>query len=194
MDNLIDEFYRNKSGELVRFCRVTLYYQMIDGVDAEDIVQKVVIKAWEKRRQLASHPNLMGWFLNACTKECRALFREDSYRRKHMGCAVPLSDSIATSEQQDVILRWMAHQETTEFLSDVEKSLTPLERSVYEQYYVQGKAAKEAAEALDLKVGTVNDAARRIRKKATTIRYDIFIFLFTPILRLFCSIFNEGRQ
>lgn len=194
MENLIDEFYKNRSAELVRICRATLYNRMIDDVDPEDIVQKVVLRAWEKRNQLATHPNLMGWFLIACKKECMALSRKNSYRRIRIGRSVPLTDSIAISEQQDVIIRWLVQQETTELLSDVVKSLTPLEYSVYEQYYVEGKSAKETAKTLQLKVDAVNDAARRIRKKASTIRCDIFIFIMCPIFRLLCSIFNEGRQ
>lgn len=46
VENLIDEFYQEKSKELVRFCEVILHHRMVNGVDAEDIVQKVVVKAW----------------------------------------------------------------------------------------------------------------------------------------------------
>lgn len=194
MEDLIDSFYRKKSGELVRFCRATLSYQTINGVDAEDIVQKVVVKAWEKRDKLATHPNVMGWFLNACLKECKALFRAECSRRKQIGPTIPLSDDIITSNQQDTILRWIAHQEATDLLTDIVKDLTPLEQSVFTEYYIQEKTAKEAADTLGLKVGAVNDAARRIRKKASTLRFYVFLFLACPICQLLRSIFNEGRQ
>ena len=45
VENSIDEFYQEKSKELVRFCEVILHHRMINGVDAEDVVQKVVTKA-----------------------------------------------------------------------------------------------------------------------------------------------------
>lgn len=162
-------------------------------MDAEDIVQRVAVKAWEKQHQLITHPNLMGWFLNACVKECGMLMREDRYQQKHMGWSVPLVEEIAMDEQQDAILRWLNHMEAMEFLDELLSDLTPLEKSVYEHYYVQKKSAKDTAAELDLKVNTVNDAARRIRKRASNMRNSIFIFFISPILVFICSILSEGR-
>lgn len=193
MENVIDVFYREKSRDLVRFCDMILHYRMIGGVDAEDIVQRVAVKAWEKQHQLITHPNLMGWFLNACVKECGMLMREDRYQQKHMGWSVPLVEEIAMDEQQDAILRWLNHMEAMEFLDELLSDLTPLEKSVYEHYYVQKKSAKDTAAELDLKVNTVNDAARRIRKRASNMRNSIFIFFISPILVFICSILSEGR-
>ena len=190
---MIDTFYREKSGELVRFCEVLLHYRTIRGVDAEDIVQRVVVKACEKQNQLAEHPNLMGWFLNACVKECGMLMREGRYQQKHLGWSVPLADDIAVDEQQDAILRWLSHMEVAEFLDELVGELTPLEKSVFDLYYVQDKSAKDTATALELKLNTVNDAARRIRKRASAMRNSVFIFLISPILALLSSILSEGR-
>lgn len=193
MEHWIDQLYQEKSRELVRFCEVILHRRMVNGVDAEDVVQQVVVKAWEKRDNLASHPNLLGWFYDACAKECLMLMRREGYQHKHMGWAVPLSENMTTDEQQDTILRWLNFMEAVEFLDELKGGLTPLEQSVYEAYYVQGKSAKDAADALGIKVNAVNDAARRIRRRAGAMRYAIFIFLISPICRLFCSIFGEGR-
>ena len=44
--------------------------------------------------------------------------------------------------------------------------LTPLEKSVYHQYYEEDNSAADTADTLGIKRNTVNDAARRIRKKA----------------------------
>lgn len=194
MENLIDEFYQEKSKELVRFCEVILHHRMVSGVDAEDIVQKVVTRAWEKRQHLATHPNLMGWFLDACSKECLMLMRKEGYQHKHMGWSVPLSENMTVDEQQDTIIRWLNHMEAVEFLAELKDGLTPLEQSVYEVYYVQEKSAKDASDTLGIKVNAVNDAARRIRRRAAAMRYVTFIFLISPICKLFCSIFGEGRQ
>ncbi len=194
VENSIDEFYQEKSKELVRFCEVILHHRMVNGVDAEDIVQKVVVKAWEKRNKLAAHPNLMGWFYDACEKECLMLMRKEGYQHKHMGRSVPLSENMTVDEQQDTILRWLNHKEAVEFLDELKDGLTPLEQSVYEAYYVQEKSAKDASDALGIKVNSVNDAARRIRRRAAAMRNISFILLISPICKLFCSIFGEGRQ
>lgn len=192
-ENSIEAFYRAKSKDLVRLCEIMLYKRVINGVDAEDIVQKVVVIAWEKWHQLATHPNLLGWFVNACAKECGTLLRKDSYQRKHTGWPIPLSDNIPMDERQDVFLRWLSQMEDMELLSELKNKMTPLEQMVYEQYYVQEKSALETAKTLNLKVNAVNDAARRIRRRASKIHGGIFIFLLSPIFDLFCGILGEGR-
>lgn len=192
-ENSIEDFYREKSKELVRFCEIMLHRQMINGVDAEDIVQKVVVKAWEKRGKLATHQNLLGWFLNACAKECCTLLRKNKGQRKHTGWPVPLSDDIPMDERQDVFLRWLSQTEEKELLSELESKMTQLEQMVYEQYYVQEKSARETAEALNMNVNAINDAARRIRRRASKMSLGIFIFSLSPIFDLFCSVFGEGR-
>lgn len=192
-ENLIENFYQEKSKELVRFCEIILHGQMINGVDAEDIVQKVVEIAWEKREKLAVHPNLLGWFLNACAKECCTLLRKNKYQQKHTGWPVPLSDDIPMDECQDVFLRWLSQTEEKELLSELESQMTPLEQMVYEQYYMQEKSARETAEALKLKVNAVNDAARRIRSRASKMSFGIFIFSLSPIFEFICGLLSEGR-
>ena len=49
----ITDVYNKMLEDLVRLCRILLNYQMIHGVDAEDIVQRVVLRALEKKEQLA---------------------------------------------------------------------------------------------------------------------------------------------
>lgn len=172
VEKSIGELYLEKSKALVRFCEVMLHHRMVNGIDAEDIVQKVVVKAWEKRQKLASHPNLLEWFGDACAKECLMLMRKEGYQHKAMGRAVPLSENMTMDEQADMIPRWLDHMEAVEFLAELKERLTPLERSVYEVYYLQEQTAKAAADALDIKVTAVNDAARRIRRRAAAMRKD----------------------
>ncbi len=168
-ENVIEKFYQEKTKELVRICRIILYRLMLTDVDAEDIVQKVVVKAWEKRYKLAQHENLMGWFIIACEKECYALARKKGIQRRQFGWRIPLSEEMQNDAQQDAILRWMNQIEAKEILAELVNQVTPLEQRVYEQYYVQDRTAHETAAQLHMKVNAVNDAARRIRKKALRI-------------------------
>lgn len=138
-------------------------------VDPADIVHKVVLRAWEKRKKLAKHPNLMGWFVDACKKECNALLRRCKCQRSKLGLSVPWSDELLLDRQQDIILRWLNEMEAKEILAELSNQLTPLEKRVYELYYVQDMTARNTAETMHEKVNTVNDAARRIRKKALRI-------------------------
>ena len=168
-ENVIEEFYREKSKELVRLCRVMLYMRGLVGIDPEDVVQKVVLRAWEKRHKLTQHPNLMGWFVDACKKECNAQLRRNKCQRRKLGVSVPLEDEMLLDRQQDIILRWLNEMEAKELLAELINQLTPLEKRVYELYYEQDMTARNTAEKLHEKVNAVNDAARRIRKKALRI-------------------------
>ena len=67
---------------------------MIHGVDAEDIVQRVVLRALEKKEQLANHKNLYGWFVNACKLECITLARRSRIERRRLGISLPLEPEI----------------------------------------------------------------------------------------------------
>lgn len=164
-ENIIEQFYREKSKELVRLCRVMLYIRGLVDVDPEDMVQKVVLRAWEKRQKIAKHPNLIGWFVDACKKECNALLRRNKCQRRKLGLSVPLADELLLDRQQDIILRWLNEMEAKEILSELANQLTPLEKRVFELYYAQDMTARETAEVLHEKVNAVNDAARRIRQK-----------------------------
>lgn len=174
-ENVIEQFYREKSQELVRLCRAMLYMRGLVDVDPEDIVQKVVLRAWEKRQKLAKHPNLMGWFVDACKKECNALLRRRKCQRRKLGLSVPFADELLLDRQQDIILRWLNEMEAKEILDELAGQLTPLEKRVFELYYAQDMTARETAEVLHEKANTVNDAARRIRKKALKIYQGLLL-------------------
>ena len=175
--SIIEQFYQEKSKELVRLCRVMLYMRGLADVDPEDIVQKVVLRAWEKRQKLTQHPNLMGWFVDACKKECNAQLRRNKCQRKKLGLSVPLADEMPLSRQQDIILRWLNEMEAKEILAELVNQLTPLEKRVYELYYMQEMTARNTAEKLHEKVNAVNDAARRIRKKALRIYQGLLMMI-----------------
>lgn len=176
-ENIIEQFYREKSKELVRLCRVMLYIRGLVDVDPEDIVQKVVLRAWEKRQKIAKHPNMMGWFVDACKKECNAQLRRNKCQRRKLGVSVPLEDEMLLDRQQDIILRWLNEMEAKEILVELAGQLTPLEKRVFELYYAQDMTARETAEVLHEKVDAVNDAARRIRKKAIRIYQGLLLMI-----------------
>lgn len=79
--------------------------------------------------------------------------------------------------QQDIILRWLNEMEAKEIHVELAGQLTPLEKRVFELYYVQEMTARNTAETLHNKVNTVNDAARRIRKKVLRIFQGLLMMI-----------------
>ena len=171
----IADVYSRMLEDLVRLCRILLHYQMIQGVEAEDVVQRVVLRALEKKDQLANHKNLYGWFVNACKLECITLARRSRIERRRLGVSLPLEPEILIEKQQDELIQWLRKSEMNEQLEELQAHLTPLEKSVYHQYYEEDKSAADAADILGLKRNTVNDAARRIRKKAAGILFGVLL-------------------
>lgn len=127
----ITDVYNKMLEDLVRLCRILLNYQMIHGVDAEDIVQRVVLRALEKKEQLANHKNLYGWFVNACKLECITLARRSRIERRRLGISLPLEPEILIEKQQDELIQWLRKSEMNELLEELQARLTPLEKSVY---------------------------------------------------------------
>lgn len=144
----ITDVYNKMLEDLVRLCRILLNYQMIHGVDAEDIVQRVVLRALEKKEQLANHKNLYGWFVNACKLECITLARRSRIERRRLGISLPLEPEILIEKQQDELIQWLRKSEMNELLEELQARLTPLEKSVYHQYYEEDNSAADTADTL----------------------------------------------
>ena len=67
----VETIYENNMKDFVLLCNVLLHGQTIHGLGPEDIVQRVMLQAWEKKEKLKYHENLIGWFVVACSKECK---------------------------------------------------------------------------------------------------------------------------
>ena len=80
--------------DFVLLCNVLLHGQTIHGLGPEDIVQRVMLQAWEKKEKLKYHENLIGWFVVACSKECKALYRRAYTEHRNVGHAVELNENI----------------------------------------------------------------------------------------------------
>ena len=171
----VETIYENNMKDFVLLCNVLLHGQTIHGLGPEDIVQRVMLQAWEKKEKLEYHENLIGWFVVACSKECKALYRRAYTEHRNVGKVVELSENIVATPVQDSLLRWLSQTEAVEFLDELQNRLTPLEHSVYVEYYQNDKTAEETAAVLGVERSTVNDAARRIRKKAAAIPFYILI-------------------
>lgn len=179
--NPIEQIYTERLSELIKLCRIILSGAMIEGLEAEDVVHRVFVRAWEKKEQLIAHEHPMGWFRSACVKECQALRNRKLRRQKILGIPVPLTDTISADSQSDAILRWLNRMDVDDILQELHSTLTPLEKKVFKHYYAEDMSAQKTAEIMNVKVAAVNDAARRIRSKASKLNLGVYIFLLCPI-------------
>ena len=75
-----------------------------------------VLRALEKKEQLANHKNLYGWFVNACKLECITLARRSRIERRRLGISLPLEPEILIEKQQDELIQWLRKSEMNELL------------------------------------------------------------------------------
>lgn len=181
-ESQITEVYSRMLEDLIRLCRILLNYEMIQGIEAEDVVQRVVLRALEQKGRLAKQKNLYAWFVKACRLECSTLCRRSRIERRKLGVSQPLKPEI--EKQQDELIQWLRQREMHELLDTLKERLTPLEKSVYHYYYEQDQSAADVAQTLHIKQNAVNDAARRIRKKASGILFALLLFCIQNSLHL----------
>ena len=94
----VETIYENNLKDFVLLCNVLLHGQTIHGLGPEDIVQRVMLQAWEKKEKLEYHENLIGWFVVACSKECKALYRRAYTEHRNVGKVVELNENACSRQ------------------------------------------------------------------------------------------------
>lgn len=198
--SVLERIYHERRNDLIRYCEALLLHDPKYRAQAEEIVQDAFMSAIARWEQLRGHPNLYGWLLTTCRNKCQSMVRRDLNRQRITGVQVAYDDEEelssgkhtgadpAIARQQDAILRWLEATEAREKLETLQAQLSPLEQRVYAEYFLHGSTLKDAARKLGIKMEAVNDAVRRIRRKALRMEWSLLLTLL-PLLH----ILTEGR-
>lgn len=162
MEALFTAYYQT----LGHLCFRYFHYQSEYIPYIEDCIQEVFFHALKKQEKLLAHPNPYAWLANACKKECQNVMRRQAVRSRILKEAVPFDEQRRRDENPSEIDRRLDQEELLRWLSDFQELLTPLERSVYTQYFIGQKSAAEIASGLSCGEASVRGALQRIRKKA----------------------------
>ena len=126
-----------------------------DVVKADDIVQDVLLKAWEKQDDLDSIDTIMPWLFAILRNTYRA-----SFRRRKFESDTPVDDTydlvIAADQELSCEVR-----ETLEALAE----LPPDQREMIVLICFEGMSYEDAAAVCDCPVGTVKSRLNRARKE-----------------------------
>jgi RNA polymerase sigma-70 factor (ECF subfamily) len=116
-------------------------------VDAEDIVQDVFIKLFEKQPYFESPEHETAWLIRATVNQCKNFLRSHWWKK-----TVPLLDTYPaqTDEQQSII--------------ETVLSLPSKYRIVIHLFYYEGYSTKEIAEITEQKESTVREQLTRARR------------------------------
>ena len=138
------------------------YHALNNSHDAEDVMQTVLLKLYEYKKEFESEEHMKHWILRVAVNESRKLLR--SFWRR---TSVPLEEWRETAAPEDT--------EQAEVLQAV-MALEPKYRLAGYLYYYEGLSVAETAAAMKAKVSTVQTwllrARERLRKELTEEREE----------------------
>lgn len=146
-----------------------------DAVKADDIVQDVLLKAWEKQHNLESIDHIVPWLFAILRNTFRATFR-----RRKFESDTPVDDTYDLVTAADQELSCEVH-ETLEALAELPSD----QREVLVLVCFEGLSYEEVAVLCDCPVGTVKsrlNRARRELKQLLGLSDDKQIFARLPMI------------
>ena len=146
-----------------------------DVVKADDVVQDVLLKAWEKQDDLDSIDAIMPWLLTILRNTYRA-----GFRRRKFESDTPVDDTydlvVAADQELSCEVR-----ETLEALAELPSD----QREMIVLICFEGMSYEDAAAVCDCPVGTVKsrlNRARRELKQLLGLAEDSRLFDYLPLL------------
>ncbi|MCL7764055.1 RNA polymerase sigma factor [Polaribacter sp. Z014] len=129
--------------------------------NAEDAIQEIMIKLWNKRKQLDKHPNIKGFVILTARNYCLDILRKKT---------VLLEDSTATlkiikSTNGHSDLEW---KELNNIIQNILTKLPEQQKEVFIMRDIDGYDFDEIAAALQIKIEHVRVLLSRARKQIST--------------------------
>ena len=138
------------------------YHALDSRTDAEDVMQTVLMKLYEYKREFESEEHMKHWLLRVAVNESRKL-RRSLWRH----ACVPLEERQESAAPEDPL--------KSEVLEAV-MALEPKYRLSVYLYYYEGLSVAETAAAMNAKVSTVQTwllrARARLRRELTEEREE----------------------
>ena len=127
------------------------FHALNDHAEAEDVMQTVLLKLYEHKKEFESVEHLKHWLLRVAVNESRHILR--SFWRR---TSVPLEEQREAAAPED--------PERAEMLEAV-MALEPKYRVAVYLYYYEGLSAAETAAAMRANVSTVQTWLLRARER-----------------------------
>ncbi|MCD6506813.1 sigma-70 family RNA polymerase sigma factor [Candidatus Poribacteria bacterium] len=117
------------------------YRKLGDYHEAEDVVQEVFIRAYQKLNTLREPGNFAGW-LYVITVNCCRMHLRGRYRKR--GRTIPL-DQVSQKQWSSLSLRRHIDEERRKLVRDAVAGLPEGDRTVITLHYMGGMSCKEIA-------------------------------------------------
>lgn len=170
--------------EYGNMCRYALSF-MQDSHLAEDVVQETFVKFWEQKKELSHSTEAKFYLVIAVRNNCITALRKQNSSGVHFVENAPDHNTeVLTTERQ---LREDADERTAKIQEALDQ-LPPKCREVFLLVKMQGLSYKQAAEALDISVKTIeNQMGKAIKILREHVRPVIILLIGLLLLK---NLFN----
>ena len=132
--------------------------RMLGSANAEDAIQEIMLKLWQKRKQVEKHPNIKGFVFLTARNYCIDVLRKKSF---------VINDSTEyfkafESKNDYTQIEW---KELNTIILEILKKLPKQQTEVFLMRDIDGYEFTEIAAALEIKIEHVRVLLSRARKQ-----------------------------
>lgn len=168
----IEKLFSLYNEDLKRFCISYLRTRPELMNNADDFVQETFLQAIKCQKKLVDHVNVFGWLYLTCKKRCDSAIARYNRRKRILKQPVSLDTIPELSDPSDSIVQWLCQTDIKEKLHLLNDKLTPLERSVFDVYFLDHSSLKETSKRCGVSIDSVRGSIQRIRKKLIEINFE----------------------
>lgn len=169
-----DDLFTNYYKGLCLFARRYLY----NLETAEETVQDVFVKFWEKRNQLGNITSIKTYLFTSVRNACIDIIRKDNVRKKYANEVLKNSSDIYEPE-------FIPDHSLSEKIKEAVQQLPKQRKKIFIMNKTYGLRYKEIAEKLDLSPKTVENQMGIAIKQLRGLLKDCM-----PVLLFFINFFN----
>jgi RNA polymerase sigma-70 factor (ECF subfamily) len=151
MKSFFETFIWPQKGQLYRL----VYLWVRDRALAEDVLQNVFEKSFQKEQELKSHPNLSGWLVRSLKNEVLMHFRQSNRLQNLDGIEGLQSEELEANDSDQVISKVLS----------LLKGIPLRQQEVFQLREVEGLTYEEIADYLEISLDQVKVNLHRARKK-----------------------------
>jgi RNA polymerase sigma factor (sigma-70 family) len=142
--------------------------------DAEDSVQEVLIKLWQKRKELDEYRNLEAFAMKAAKNHCLDVIKSKYHKNKPFS----LDDKESLIDSGYNVSNDLEFTDTLSKINIIVKTLPQNQKIIFSLRDIEGYEYEEISEILNMNINTIKVTLSRVRKK---IRNDLFkIYEYEP--------------
>ncbi|MCG1037352.1 RNA polymerase sigma factor [Polaribacter sargassicola] len=154
---MIKEDFKNKVFSLSGFIYPMVARMLGSKPKAEDAIQEIMIKLWNKRKELDKHPNIKGFVILTARNYCLDVLRKKKVLLEDSLGAL----SVVKSTNNHTDIEW---QELNSIIKNILKQLPKQQKEVFIMRDLDGYEFVEIAAALEIKIEHARVLVSRARK------------------------------